>query len=141
VRVEAEAGSVGRVYAEALFAIANETGAIDELLDEVSAVEAVFRENPTFGTLLDSPKVTREEAERMIRETFGNQIGRHTLNLLLVLMHRGRQRALPQVAAAFRAMVDAHRKQRRVRVTTATPLEPAAASRLAEALSRRPASG
>jgi len=130
-------GGVGRVYAEALFAVAKETNAVDAVLEDLAEVERVFVDNAKFETLIESPKVTREDAERMLRSAFEGQIAKPVLNLLLVLLKRGRQRAVPQVAEAFRALVDADRRQRRVAITTAKPIEPAHVEKLAHTLSQK----
>lgn len=130
-------GGVGRVYAEALFAVAKEANAVDEILDDLAEVERVFGDNAKFETLIESPKVTREDAERMLRGAFEGQIAKPVLNLLLVLLKRGRQRAVPQVSQAFRALVDADRRQRRVAITTAKPIETAHVEKLAHTLAQK----
>jgi F-type H+-transporting ATPase subunit delta len=136
-RASVAVSSVGRVYAEALFEVAKEANAVDEIQDDLAEVERVFGDNAKFETLIESPKVTREEAERMIRGAFAAQITKPVLNLLLVLLKRGRQRAVPEVAEAFRALVDADRRQRRVAITTAKPIEPAHAEKLASTLTQK----
>lgn len=131
------ASGVGRVYAEALFAIAKSTNAIDEIADDLAGVERALRDNADFATLLSSPKLTRDEASRMLRETFEGKVSKHVLNLLLVLLARGRQRALPEIAGAFRALVDVERRQRRVTIATAGALDAAQADAIAKALSAK----
>jgi F-type H+-transporting ATPase subunit delta len=136
-RAREASGSVGRVYAEALFAVAKEGNAVVEILGDIVEVERVFGDNARFATLIESPKVTRDEAAKMIRGAFEGKIAKPVLNLLLVLLKRGRQRAIPEVAEAFRALVDADRRQRRVAITTATPIEPAHAEKLASTLAQK----
>jgi len=128
---------VGRVYAEALFAIAKETNAVDEMLDDLAGVERALRDNADFAAILSSPNITRDEASRMLRATFEGKVGKHVLNLMLVLLARGRQPALPQTADAFRALVDVDRRQRRVAIATAAPLDAAQTSALATALAAK----
>ncbi|MFN0150121.1 MAG: ATP synthase F1 subunit delta [bacterium] len=130
-------GAVGRVYADALFAIAKQTNAVDEMLVDLEGVEAALHDNANFATLYSSPKLTREEASQMLRGTFEGKVGKHVLNLLLVLLTRGRQRALPQIADAFRAHVDFDRRQRRVAIATAGPLDAAQADAIAKAIAAK----
>lgn len=130
-------GPVGRVYAEALFAIAKEANAIDSIGEDLRAVGAVLRENPGFRALYESPELSREETERMLRETFGDALEPAVLNLLLLLVRKRRQAHLGRIAEAYDAIVEEERNERRVTLVTAAPLEEPARARLAALLSAK----
>jgi F-type H+-transporting ATPase subunit delta len=129
--------AVGRVYADAVFAIAKESNAVDAFLEDLRVVLAAFRDNPKFEALYSSPKIAREETERMVRGAFEGKLRQPLLHLLLLLVRRGRQRALPAIVRAYEALVDADRNQRRVALATASPLDDALKARIADALSKK----
>lgn len=129
-------GGVPRVYAEAIFRIARERRAIDEVLEDLRAVRAAVRENPKFQALIEAPG-GGAEAERAIRGAFGDTVAEPVLNLLLLLVRKRRQKSLAKIVDAFEAMVEEEKGERRVAVTTARPLDEGARSRLAEVLSRK----
>lgn len=134
---ETASAGVGRVYAGAVFAIAKEANEVDAFLDDLRAVLDVFRANAKFAALYGSPKIAREEAERMVRGAFEGKLRKPLLHLLLLLVRRGRQRSLPAIVRAFEALVDADRNQRRVGIATAAPLDEALKARITDALSKK----
>jgi len=128
---------VGRVYAEALFALAKEKGAVEAVGDDLAEVLTMLRDNPSFRLLIESPELSREETEGMIRETFGTQVGAPVLNLMLLLVRKRRQSALGRIAESYEAIRAAERNERRATISTAAPLDEATKSRIAETLARK----
>lgn len=131
------AGGVPRVYAEAIFRLAKERGAIDEVLEDLRAVREALRASPKFQALVESPGVGTADTERAVRGAFGESVGEPVLNLLLLLVRKRRQKAFARIVDAYEAMVTEERRERRVAVATAGPLDDGARARLADVLSRK----
>lgn len=131
------ASGVGRVYAEALLAIAKEKGTIDEVVRDLGTARRLFAENPNFATLFESPTLSRENAVTMVRGCFRGVVSETVIDLLLLLGRKRRQHALPAIAEAFQAMVDAERHERRVVLTVAAPIDDALRDRITALLSKK----
>ena len=98
---------IAKRYAAALFALAEEQGALDAVARDVEAIGAALAESAAKA-LLTSPDVGADERERVLQK-LGE--GRHQLvqNLFGVLRHRRRLEVLPDLPAAFLELVMAAR--------------------------------
>ena len=57
-------------YGRALFELAEEQAAAEAILEELSAVELIIRDNPQYKTLLDTPAIASGEKPAMIDDAF-----------------------------------------------------------------------
>lgn len=131
-------GAVARRYAKALHALAREQG----------PPEAVGRELEQFGRLVSAETQLRHAlhwpwiraaAKRAVVDEVADRLGlsplaRHFLGLLV---SRRRLDLLPEILAAYRALVDEAAGRLRARVLSAMPLSDAQRAALRERLGRR----
>lgn len=117
---------IARRYASALFEIARDKGALDQVLADLRALAAAARDSSDFAAVLSSPALTRDAQSAAVRAVAeAAKASPLTLNFLGVLALNRRLAALPAAAAAFEAAVAAHKGEITAEVTAAEPLTPA----------------
>jgi F-type H+-transporting ATPase subunit delta len=129
--------AVARVYARAILDLAEETGAADELLEELAAVARLAETRPELADFLASPLVGGEARRQAIERLFRGRASDLLVDALQVVSRKGRLGNLAAIAASYR---EEHRSRRGIveaRVTTAVPLSPALKERLARALAAK----
>ncbi len=101
----AELATIARPYAEALFKAvgADDAKALAEQLEAVGQVAG----NAQLRQFADSPKVTAAQVFDLVASVAKVTLSPKVANLLSVVIENGRLVALPEVAAQFRALVNA----------------------------------
>ena len=102
----AEIATIARPYADALFKAAG-TDAASALawLDELAAVAA----NAQLLQFADNPKTTAEQVTGVITGVLKTALPAMGQNFLKTVLDNGRLAALPEIAAQFRALVNAQK--------------------------------
>ena len=80
---------VSKVYGDALYAAAGETGRLDEFFEDVKGLKDILRDNHDWDLLMDSPKIVREEKVRLIEETFSGKVAGEIIGLMCLLVEKG----------------------------------------------------
>jgi F-type H+-transporting ATPase subunit delta len=89
-------GTVAKRYATALFQVAKEQNILEQVENELITVKTVFQENKELLSLLNHPKVSTVTKKTLIKDSFTN-VSVPVLNVLLILIDRHRQAAIPEV--------------------------------------------
>jgi F-type H+-transporting ATPase subunit delta len=126
-------GSIARRYAKALFALATERGRIEEWSKGLDALGAAVAASHELRDVLVNPVYEREQ-RRGIVARLGERLGleQEPTNLLFLLADRNRLAYLGAIVDHFRALADEKLGRVRAKVTSAVPLDEAAARLLAE---------
>ena len=74
-------------YGKALFELSAENGTDAQVREELQTVRAVFKAQPDYVTLLDTPAVATEEKLALLREAFG-AMDSMVLNFLCLLCEK-----------------------------------------------------
>ena len=122
----AKRDSAARRYAEAAFQVAQRDGTVDAWrreLEDAATVVAV----PSIGHTLANPSVALETRAASVETTLGQIASRPVLNLIQLMLRRGRIEDLPHVAAEFRRLDNA---QKGITIATATSAAPLSAAEL-----------
>ena len=96
----AEAVTIARPYAVAVYRLAKEKGALarwSEMLALASAVVA----DPRMSALIENPRVLSEDVERLVLSVCGDKLDAGGTNLIKLLVEYGRLAWLPLVATLF----------------------------------------
>jgi F-type H+-transporting ATPase subunit delta len=112
-----------RRYAEAIFELASRDGKVDEWRREL-AVALELAENRDLVRTLDSPAVAWSKRRRVAERLLADRVSKPILNLVLLLVQRGRFSLVPAVAAEYDGLVRRSRGIVGVTVTTPSPLPP-----------------
>ncbi|HAB93704.1 MAG TPA: ATP synthase F1 subunit delta [Lachnospiraceae bacterium] len=91
------------LYGQSLYDLAAEEGLSEEILDEMEAVEKIFKENPDYITLLLEPSVPRRERLGLLEEAFGDQIHPYLKNFLMILLENSLLRGFSACCRTYRA--------------------------------------
>ncbi|WP_343228414.1 F0F1 ATP synthase subunit delta [Sphingomonas yunnanensis] len=130
--------SLGGRYASALFDLAVEAKAVDQVERSLAAVRDTLAESADFRALIASPVVARRDAVRAVvaaADAIG--VDATTRSFLGVLAENRRLSQLPQIIRAFRTFAARHRGETTAEVTSAHPLTPEQVDELKQQLRRR----
>ena len=113
--------SAARRYAEAAFEVAMRDNTVDTWRSELaSAAEIVAEER--IGRALANPSIPLETRTATAEATFGSLVSRQVLNLIGLLLRRGRIKELPRLAAEFRRLDDERQGITHATATSTSPL-------------------
>jgi len=116
--------SGARRYAEAAFEIGLRDGTVDAWRTELDAAAAIL-EDKTAARALANPAIALEARVKLVTDVLAKSVSGPVLNLIVLLLRRGRIGALPQVAAEYRRLDNLRQGITAATATTALPLEPA----------------
>jgi F-type H+-transporting ATPase subunit delta len=104
-----------------VFKIAVERNELDRWQSDLRKI-ATVGEDETFIALLENPKVHFEDKARLLSEWLGD-INPLALNLVYLLLTRGRLSMVGDIADEYQRLLDSHRGIEQAEVTTAIPLD------------------
>ena len=120
-------------YGKALFLITEEDGSTERVLDDLKIARSVFKTNPDYEKLLDSPAISKDERVSLADAAFSS-LNEYLLNLIKILCERREVRIFDKVCDSFVAYYDESRGIERVEAVTAVPMTSAQLSALMKKL-------
>lgn len=114
--------TVARRYAEAAFEIARSEKALDAWQRDLVALGELLH-NAELRRLLEHPAVPYAEKEKVLRRVAGGDANPEAVNLVLLLVRRGRPGAIDRMLEHFAALVRRERGIALAEVRTALPLD------------------
>jgi len=114
--------TAARRYAEAAFELAS-LDATHERWESDLRLAAEAMADERVADVVDNPAIPLANREEVIQRLLGRQIGPHALNLVKLLVRRGRIEILPAVVAHFGRLLDESRGTVAATVTSAAPLQ------------------
>jgi len=131
-----ELTTIARPYADAVFARAEETEALDLWSEMLSFLAGVVGDTQLQGVIAD-PKFGRENLERLMLDIGGGRLNDEAQNLVRLLVANDRLALLPEISALYESRKNERQGRLEVHVTTAYALQAAQKTALAEALQKR----
>lgn len=120
----ATASGLASRYATALFDLASERNALDEVERDLTGLDRALEESADLARLIRSPIVSRDGQSRAMEAMAGPlALGELTRSFLGVLARQRRLAALPAVSAQFRRRLAQHRGEETAEVISAVPLD------------------
>lgn len=116
--------SVAATYAEALYQAADGKNAVGQVASDLTALAEALGADADVTRVLNNPKVDSVAKKAAVGALAGSA-NPLTVNLLQVLVDRGRLEELPSVASAFADRVASAEGRLAVEVTSAIPLDDA----------------
>ena len=110
---------VSKVYGDALFEAAVEAKKMDEMFGEVKQLLVIFKENTDLQKMLDNPKIIREDKENVIETVFRGRISNEIVELMKLMIAKGRYNSIESVFEYFIELVKEEKKIGIAHVTTA----------------------
>ena len=127
--------TVARPYAEAVFRVAVDSGAIEAFGDALATL-GVAASNPMAAALLGNPKVTAAEKAAVLAAPIG-KLAPEIANLVTLLIESGKTSLLPFIAEHFTRLQRNHEGVVRATILTAMPLTEDDRAGLVDALARK----
>jgi len=133
--VASETQGLAARYALALYELADEGKALDDVASDLSALRQLLSESPDFERLIRSPVLTRADQSRGILAVAA-KAGAHplTARFLGVLAANRRLFALPRMIDAYLAELARRRGEVAAQVASAVPLSEEQVASVTEAL-------
>lgn len=101
--------AVSRRYAQAFFALAQETNNLDKLESELQTVVNIINENSELKKVMEHQLVSPEEKKAIINTVFAQDISEMTMNFLDVVIDKYRAAYIPGIYEEFVAYANATR--------------------------------
>jgi len=119
----ARSSGSARRYADAAFAIALRDGTVEPWRRESAATAETLGEE-RLARVLANPAVPLASRAELVEVAVGGFVSRPVLNLVLLLLRRGRIDLLPRVAQELARLDDLRNGVVKATATSAAPLEP-----------------
>lgn len=119
-------------YAKSLLSLAVERESVDAVGDDMQMLKAVVDQNRDFRNLLDSPVVNQDKKQKVLDAIFGERIHELTKAFIRILITKGREDLLADVAASFVAQNKKRKGILTAQVVTAVALDDALRSAVNE---------
>jgi len=109
-------------YAKSLIDLSIEKGQLEEVYADMQWLQDVSKSNRDFRNLLRSPIITGDKKIKILGAVAGDRLNKITNSFTSLLVKKGRESNLPEIAAAFINQYKEHKKIHTVKLTTASPL-------------------
>lgn len=81
---------VSKTYGDALFELALEQNAVEELSEEVQVVSEALKENEELMKLLEHPKIVKEEKLQIVESIFKGRVSDNLAGFLKLIVNKDR---------------------------------------------------
>lgn len=113
-----ESNTIGRSYAEGVYALAEKHKLQDEFVDNFAALDVVLADS-TVRTFLESPRIDTALKKRVLTAALSGRVNQLFLNFVLLVLDKRRQRLYRSIAREYRALLDEAAGRLHVQVTVA----------------------
>ena len=121
-------------YAQALYSLAKDEGVDTIVLQELTALQTAFSQEPGFVGLLASPNLSKEQRCSVIDESFGGKVHIYVCNFLKLLTEKQRIRCFDDCCKAYQKQYNEDRGIISVLAVTAVALTAQQAEKLQKKL-------
>ncbi|SET09474.1 ATP synthase F1 subunit delta [[Clostridium] polysaccharolyticum] len=125
---------VSKTYGQALFELALEENALEQILEEEAFVKEVFADYGDLVTLLNHPKISKDEKIQVVENIFKGKISDTMLGFLVIVVTKERYDELEQIFQYLEEKVKEYKNIGVVSVTTAVELSEEQKARLTQRL-------
>jgi F-type H+-transporting ATPase subunit delta len=126
---------IAKPYAQALYDAAAEQDALDRIVGDASQVVDLVQESEDFEQFLTNPILSPQFKSEMFQQLLSEAVHPLTLNFLLLLASKQRERFLVAILQAFLKLVDLKAGRVVAQVTSAVTLSDAQQASLVQQLS------
>lgn len=111
-----------RRYAKALFELASEQRALEQVESDMSSIQRMIEESNELVVILQSPVIQSREKQQVFRELFKGKIHQLSYDFLKLLLDKNREELLPGIITYFLKFIDKSREVLRGELKAAYPL-------------------
>jgi F-type H+-transporting ATPase subunit delta len=109
-------------YAKSLVDLSIEKGQLEEVYADMQWLQSVSKTNRDFVNLLKSPVIPGDKKLKILAAVTENRMNKITMGFATLLVKKGRESNLTEIASAFISQYKEHKKIHTLKLTTATPL-------------------
>ena len=128
---------VAQAYAGALLAVAMEKGEADLYRDQLVAISTTVEGDAQIQVFLESPKIRRSDKKAALEKALSGQVSVAVHNLIQILIDRGRQGLIEDIAHAYQDRMDVLAGRVNATITSATKLSSAIRKALVGAIAKK----
>lgn len=126
--------SMAEIYGKSLYSLAYDEGKTELIYNDLKSVLSLFKENPDYVKILDSPQIGKSKLLEIINEDFKGAVNEYMLNFLKVLCENRIVRCFDECFAVYEKQYNSDNNIKIVSVTTAKELTPLLEEKLTEKL-------
>ena len=108
-------------YAKSLIDLANERGQLELVYQDMLWLKEVCKSSKEFANVLRSPIIKADTKLKIVQSVTGNTLGELSNAFIRLLVSKGREGNLPEIAAAVVEQYNEIKNIHRVKLVTATP--------------------
>ncbi len=109
------AKQVDITYGNALFELALEENKIDSLFEEAVALVDILKDNQEIIKLLNHPKVSKEEKQKLVTETFDGRVSDELTGLISMVVSKGH---ISHIISILQHFIKQVKKEKNIGVAT-----------------------
>lgn len=115
--------TVSHIWATAFLQAAQEQGLDQAVFEDVQGLRVLFKEAPEILEALGNPKLSRRQAQEIIRKQLTGKIQALTIHLLLLMLDRRRWDVMEDILAEIVEIHERRTDGKDVVITTARPIK------------------
>lgn len=128
--------TIARPYAEALYRLASQKGALAEWSRKLEMASAVAGDAAMLDAI-SSPKFTRDDVVRLFLDVMGKDFDEEGQNLIRLLVENGRLALLPEITAQFEKLKAEQSGLLEAAISSAYPLSTEQVEEMVDMLEKR----
>lgn len=117
--METPGGYLEKTYAAVLFELADQSGVLNVVKDDLDCWTGICRLEKDFENLIVSPYFTSEYKQQFVRKILAGKIADLTMDFLTVVFRHNRAKILPDIIAEYNRLWDVRERYCPVEVTVA----------------------
>jgi len=119
-------------YAKSLIDLALEQGQLEAVYADMKWMQQVCQQNRDFVNMLRSPIIKADAKQKMVAAITDNSIGALTASFNKLVIAKGRESILPEIASSFLEAYKQHKGIHTLLLTTAAPISAATRTALVD---------
>ena len=108
-------------YAKSLVDLAQEKNQLEQVYTDMKYLQDVCKQSKEFTNVLRSPVIKADVKDKILTEVISKNIGPLAAAFIHLIVRKGRENTLPEIAVAFVEQYNAIKGIHRVKLTTVSP--------------------
>jgi F-type H+-transporting ATPase subunit delta len=109
-------------YAKSIIDLSVEQNQLEEVYNDMKLITRLCKSNPDFVAVLRSPIIKSEKKGKIVSAVISQQVGKIADGFITLLIKKGREANLPEIANAFVTQYNLIKGISKVKITTAAPI-------------------
>ena len=98
--------TVELIYGKALYEAAFDVNKTDVILEEAQELMGIFKAEPEFYEFISTPIISATQKKEAVTKIFSNRICDELLNLLLILIDKGRTKEFGNIIRRYKLLIN-----------------------------------